>query len=92
MKNELGKKPNKTPENIIISTPCWKLTQSFGFWGRQEHHSMTIEDFSYRKDKSGATHIVFVDGLTKTRQIALYKKSRFQLTKMFETQPETCPV
>ena len=53
---------------------------------------MRVEDFSFRKDETGASYIVYAEGLTKTRQSGLHKKSRLQLPKMFETQSERCPV
>ena len=68
------------------------LTQNFGLQGRQEHHSMRVEDFSFRKDETGASYIVYVEGITKTRKSGLHQKSRLQLPKMFETQSERCPV
>ena len=53
---------------------------------------MRVEDFSFRKDETGASYIVYVEGITKTRQSGLHQKSRLQLPKMFETQSERCPV
>ena len=89
---ECGQLGDKTPKNII-ATLWWQLTQYFRLQGRQEDHSMRVEDFSFRKDETGASYIVYAEGLTtKTRQSGLHKKSRLQLPKMFETQSERCPV
>ena len=53
---------------------------------------MRAEDFSFRKDETGASYIVYAEGITKTREGGRHQKSRLQLPKMFETQIETCPV
>ena len=53
---------------------------------------MRAEDFSFRKYETGASYIVYAERITKTRQSGLHQKSRLQLPKMFETQPERCPV
>ena len=43
-----GQLGDKTPKSII-ATLWWQLTQHFVLRGRQEHHSMRAEDFSFRK-------------------------------------------
>ena len=53
---------------------------------------MRAKDFSFRRDETGESYIVYAKGITKTRQNGLHQKSRLQLPKMFETQPEKCPV
>ena len=53
---------------------------------------MRAEDSSFRKDETGASHIVYAEGITKTRKSGLHRKSRLQLPKMFETQSERCTV
>ena len=88
---ECGQLGDITPKNII-ATLWWQLTQHFRLRGRQEDHSMRVEDFYFRKDETGASYIVYAEGLSKTRQSGLHKKSRLQLPKMFETQSERCPV
>ena len=85
---QLGDKTHKS----IIATLWWQLTQHFGLRGRQEYHSMRVEDFSFRKDETGASYIVYAEGITKTRQSGLHQQSRLQLPKMFEAQSERCPV
>ena len=54
---ECGQLGVKTPKSVI-ATLCWQLTQHFGLRGRQEHHSMRVEDFSFRKNETGASCIV----------------------------------
>ena len=74
---ECGQVWNKTP----IATFWWQLTYHFGLRGRQEHHSMRVEDFSFRQDETGASQVVYAEGITKTRQSCLHQKSRLKLTK-----------
>ena len=88
---ECGQLGDKTPKSII-ATLWWQLTQHFGLRGRQEHHSMRVEDFSSRIDETGASYIVYAEGIPKARQSGLHQKSRLQLPKIFETQSESCPV
>ena len=88
---ECGQLGDKTPKSII-ATLWWQLTQHFGLRGRQEQHSIKVEDFSFRKDETGASYIVYAEGIIKTRQSGLHQKSWLQLPKMFETQSERCPV
>ena len=56
---ECGQLGDKSPKSIIISILCWQLTQRFGLRGRQKHHSMRTEDFSFRKDEIGKSCITF---------------------------------
>ena len=63
---ECGQLGDKTPKSII-ATLWWQLTQHFGLRGRQEHHSMRVEDFSFRKDETGALYVVYAEGITKNR-------------------------
>ena len=46
---------------------------------------MGDEDFSFRKDETGGSHIIHAEGITRTWQSGLHQKSRVQLPKMFET-------
>ena len=77
---ECGQLGDKTPKSII-ATLWWQLTQHFGLPGRQEHHSMRVEDFSFQKNETGASYIVYAEGMAKTRQSGLHQKSRLQLPK-----------
>lgn len=86
-----GQLGDETPKSII-RTLWWQLTQHFGLRGRQEHHSMRVEDFKFRRDESGTTYIMFSEGITKTRQSGLHQKNRLQLPKMFATESDRCPV
>ena len=42
---------NSTPR-ILSQTMWWMLTQHFGLRGRQEHHSMAVEDFTFCVDSN----------------------------------------
>ena len=53
---------------------------------------MRGEDVSLRKNETGASCIVYPEGITKTRQSDLHQNSRLQLPKMFETQSQRFPV
>ena len=56
----------KTPKSMIATLWC-QLTQHFGLRGRQEHHSMRVEDFYFRKDETGALYIVYAEGIAKNK-------------------------
>jgi hypothetical protein len=86
--NKLGK---NSPESLV-NTIWWILTQYFGLRGRQEHHSMKVDDFAVRKDDDGQEYVEFAEGMTKTRGGGLSKKSRDFSPKMFATGGERCPV
>ena len=86
-----GKLGNNSPESLV-NTIWWILTQYFGLRGRQEHHSMKVDDFALRKDDDGQEYVEFAEGLTKTRGGGLSKKSRDFSPKMFATGGERCPV
>lgn len=76
----------------LINTLWWLLTQHFGLRGRQEHHSMKIEDFVLKKSDEGKEYLTFAEGITKTRQSGLHEKHRLSIPKMFETKTERCPI
>ena len=50
---------DKTPK-YVISTLWWQLTKHFGLQGRKEHHSMKDENFSFRKDGTGAYYMAYI--------------------------------
>ena len=76
----------------LTNTVWFLLThQHFGLRGRQEHHSMMVEDFIFKYD--GNKFLTFVEGLTRTRSGGLRKKERLIVPKMFETgDVQKCPV
>ena len=44
---ECGQLGDKAPKSCS-ATFWWQLTQRFGLQGRQEHHSMRVEDFLFK--------------------------------------------
>ena len=82
---------NESPR-VLSQTMWWILTQHFGLRGRQEHHSMNVEDFTFRLDDNGVEYVTFKEGPTKTRQGGLNTKRRPVLPKMFATGGTRCPV
>ena len=87
-----GKKRNWKSPQVLVQTVWWLLTQYFGLRGRQEHHSMKVEDFSFRLDENNMEYVEFIENPTKTRQTGLSAKPRSFLPKMFATGDERCPV
>ena len=77
---------------VLSQTMWWILTQHFGLRGRQKHHSMEVEDFSFCVDDSGTEYVTFKENPTKKRQGGLNTKHRSVLPKMFATGGQRCPV
>jgi len=92
--NELWekKKLGRGSPQVLVQTVWWLLTQYFGLRGRQEHHSMTVEDFSFGLDENNTEYVEFIEKPTKTRQSGLSAKPRSFLPKMFATGGDKCPV
>ena len=92
--NELWekKKLGKGSPQVLVQTVWWLLTQYFGLRGRQEHHSMKVEDFSFGLDENNMEYVEFIENPTKTRQSGLSAKPRSFLPKMFATGDGRCPV
>ena len=88
---ENGKLGSSSPR-VLCYTVWWILTQHFGLWGRQEHHSMNVEDFNLCRDDRGIEYITFKENPTKTRQGGLNSKRRQVLPKMFAAGCPRCPV
>ena len=55
---EIGKLGSENPR-VLCQTMWWILTQQFGLRGRQEHHSMFVEDFKMCKDDRGVEYVIF---------------------------------
>jgi hypothetical protein len=88
---EQEKLGNSSPQ-ALINTMWWLLTQHFGLRGRQEHHTMAVEDFEFGEDDNGIAYVSFKENPTKTRQGGLHITRRQQLPKMFATDEKRCPV
>ena len=76
----------------LTNTLWWLFTLHFGLRGRQEHHDMEIQHFTFKKDDHGGEYVTYAEGITKTRQSGLHDKHRLVKPKMFETGGERCPV
>ena len=92
--NELWKKKKlgKGSPQVFVQTIWWLLTQYFGLRGREEHQSMTVEDFSFALDENNTEYVELIENPTKTRQSGLSAKPRSFLPKMFATGDDRCPV
>ena len=88
---ECGQFGSHSP-NSIINTLWWTFTQHFGMRGRQEHHSMKIEDFELKFADGGKEFLTYSEGITKTRQSGLHEKHRLIIPKMFATGEARCPI
>ena len=49
----------------LINTIWWLFTLHFGLRGRQEHHSMTVSNFQFKKDDFGNEFVTFAEGIKK---------------------------
>ena len=87
-----NEKLRSSSPKVLCQTMWWILTQHFGLRGRQEHHSMAVEDFSVCSDDDGVEYVTFKENPTKTRQGGLNTKRRPVLPKMFATGGARCPV
>ena len=74
-------------KTFIMSTLWWQLAQQFGLRRKQEHHSVIAKDFSFRKDGTGASNIVFAE-IRKAKQSGLHEKRWLQLPEFFESRSE----
>ena len=81
---ECGQLGTHSPMSLI-NTIWWLFTLHFWLRGRQEHHSMTVSDFQFKKDDFGNEFVTFAEGITKTRQNDIYEKRRLIHSKMLST-------
>ena len=65
----------------IICSLWWSLTWHFGLREIQKHDSTRVEDFSFLRDETGATHIVYAEGITKASQSSLLSEKSATVTK-----------
>ena len=69
-----NEKLGSSSPKVLCHTMWWILTQHFGLRGRQEHHSMAVEDFSVCSDDDGVEYVTFKENPTNTRQGGLNTK------------------
>ena len=60
----------------LIQTVWWNNCLHFGMRGREEHHSLKMEQFCLEIDKNGRRYISYTKGLSKTRNKGLNFKPR----------------
>ena len=65
----------------LTNSMWYLLTQHFGLRGRQEHHSMQVEDFVFKTDDEGHRFVTYKESMTKTRGGGLRKKERLMTHK-----------
>ena len=76
----------------LTNTMWFLFTQHFGLRGRQQHHTMKVEDFVINRDDENNEYVTFSEGVTKTRQGGTRQKQRNVVPKMFATGGERCPI
>ena len=60
--------------------------------GREEHHSLKIEQLRLEIDENGRCYISYAVGLNKTRNKGLIFKPCLKSPKMYENKTDRCPV
>ena len=65
----------KTP-SAFINTIWQQMTQHFVLRGRQEHHTLKIEDLTFKINEQGTTYPIYAKGITKTRQYGPHENHR----------------
>ena len=88
---ECGQLGTHSPMSLI-NTIWWLFTLHFGLRGRQEHHSMTVSDFQFKKDDFGNEFVTYTEGMTNTRQSGLHEKHQLIQSKIFSTDTSRCLV
>lgn len=85
-------KLGKTNPKALLHTVWFLTTQHFGLRGRQEHTTMSMDNFLFKTDESGEKYVEFLEDPTKTRYKGLHHKPRVTNPKMFSTDGDRCPV
>ena len=88
---DCGQFGGKTPQ-ALLNTLWYFVTQHFGMRGRQEHHTIKIDDFEINIDDTGVEYFTFAEKRTKTRNTGPKPSVRQSIPKMFATGGEKCIV
>ena len=88
---ECGQLGTESPSSLI-NTIWWQFSMHFGLRGRQEHHIMKVEDFTWKLDEDGNEFLTFAESFSKTRQNGLREVHRVAQPKMFANGSSRCPV
>ena len=86
-----GKLGRSNPQSLL-HTVWFMNMQHFGLRGRQEHTTMTMENFLFMNDENGEKYVEFLEDPTKTRYKGLHHKPQVTNPKMFAIGGERCPV
>ena len=76
----------------LIQIICWNNCLHFGMRGKEEHHSLKIEQFRLEIDENGRSYISYTEGLSKTGNKGLNFKPRLISSNMYENKTERCSV
>ena len=76
----------------LTQTIWWNNCLHFGIRGREEHHSLKIEQFRLETDENGRRYISYTEELSKTRNKGLNFNPRLISPKMCENKTERCPL
>jgi len=87
---------NSSPR-VLSQIMWWVLTQRFGLRGRQEHHSMKVEDCPFCVDDCGTEYITFKEHPDEDKAGRAEHKTwkcfvENVLSKMFASGGPRCPV
>ncbi|XP_066920125.1 uncharacterized protein KIAA1958-like [Clytia hemisphaerica] len=88
---ECGQLGTESPSSLI-NTIWWQFSMHFGLRGRQEHHIMKVEDFTWKLDEDGNEFLTFSESFSKTRQNGLREVHRVAQPKMFANGSSRCPL
>ena len=82
-----------TTPRSLLNTVWWLLTQHLGLRGRENHHSLKMEHFIFKKCDRGTEYVRLADGIiSKTFQSGLRETHRLEKPFMFENPNTVCPV
>ena len=76
----------------LIQAVWWNNCLYFSMRGREEHHSLKIEQCRLEIDENGRRYISCTESLPKTKNKGLNFKTRLISPKMYENKTERYPV
>ena len=83
----------KHSAQALVNVNFKNVTEHLGLRGRQEHHTMNVEDFVIISSTEGGTkYVAFKEGPAKIRQGGLRIVHRAAEPKMFATRGDRCLV
>ena len=88
---ESGQLRSNSSRSLMHTNSLVEYCLHFGMRGREEHHSVEIEQFHLESDENGRCYISYTEGLSKTRNKGLNFKPRLMSPKMYENKTERYP-